>query len=118
MKTRPYKFISERISVQPITNSELEKAQDHYERAKNPFGIVKADLTEHLKDFPMGVVVRMMEEAKRQGNTDDIKVMCRYPSGVFVYSDTEAGHIFWSKIINNHIFDEFFERYPDYKKYN
>ena len=39
-----------------------------YTNKRNPFGLTEDDLIGDLEGFPMGVVVRVMEEQKKQGN--------------------------------------------------
>ena len=40
----------------------------------NQFGITEKDLIGELEGFPLGVVVRMLEEAEKQENKPDVKV--------------------------------------------
>ena len=89
----------------------------------NPYGLTKADLKDDIKYVPMGVVVRMLEEQERQGNTPDIKVFQRFWAAGqhrrgFDWEHTEAEGIFWELVLHKKNWDMFFERYPDYKKYN
>ena len=120
------KNIIERIQLQPITNAELERAQKKIEEESNriPFGLTKHDIIGQIKNFPMGVVVRMLEETEAQGNKPDVKLFQDHASAGtknkegFVWSETEAGHKFWSDVINCEWFHKFFDKYPDYKKYN
>lgn len=112
-------FVLERIKVQPITNADLEKAKKEFgEKVQNPFGFTEKDLVYGLKGFPMGVVVKMMEEAKLHNDKVEISTLQTHPNGSFPWIDTKDGILFWADIINHHKFDKFFERYPDYKKYN
>ena len=82
-------FISERIKVQPITNAEWEKVQKDLENVKNPFKLTKEDLVgTKLENYPMGVVVRMLEEQEKQGNKARIGTACR---------DANDGGFTWRK---------------------
>ena len=90
--------------------------------SSNPFGLTKDDLKGDIKNFPMGVVVRMMEETERQGNKPDVKVFQKYMregafNGGFDWNLTEAGTEFWV-IVTGGYWKKFFERYPDYARYN
>lgn len=91
--------------------------------SSNRYNITKNDLTGELKRFPLGVVVRMLEEQEKQGNDADIEVfkeLCDAESkeGGFDWDETEAGMRFWSAVIIHCEFDKFYERYPDYKQYD
>ena len=95
------------------------------EFGKNKFGITKKDLIGELERFPLGVVVRMLEEQELQGNKPDVKVFQykyytnKYGGG-FDWDITEAGGDFWSDVIGCYIIDtdEFYSKYPEYKKYD
>lgn len=93
----------------------------------NPYGLTKDDLKGELQCFPMGVVVRMMEEQELQGNKSDVTafqsdVYMDVEEGGFYWCDTEAGEEFWDCVIDHNIkncdFKLFFEKYPDYARYN
>lgn len=89
----------------------------------NPFNITKEDLIGTLKGFPLGIVIRMLEETELQGNKPDVKIFQNSRSvdsmhNGFDWRGTEAGNHFWHVVINYHGFDEFYKRYPDYKKYD
>ena len=47
----------------------------------NRFGITEKDMIGHLKGFPVGVVVRMMEEQEKQGNKPNISTFQRRDAG-------------------------------------
>ena len=116
-------FISERIKVQPITNAELNSIQKEFQNSKNPFGLTKDDLVGRIANFPMGVVVKMLEEQERQGCDPDVKVFqtnkeSRRPDKGFDWDDTTDGNKFWTKVIRGLDFYRFFEKYPVYKRYN
>ena len=110
-------FVSERIQVQPITNAELEKVQKEIEDIKNPFGLTKDDLKGALENVPMGIVVRMMEEMKLQKYETDVSRLQLSPIAGFIWIATEAGDAFWQSVVQGN-YDLFFEKYPEYRKYN
>ena len=89
----------------------------------NRFGITEKDMIGSLKGFPVGVVVGMMEEQENQGNKPDVKVFQRKRSvnkhgGGFDWVATKDTHNFWSKVITGRNFNAFYEKYPEYKKYD
>lgn len=47
------------MKIIPINNDELDNAQTEI---KNPFDLTEEDLNGDIEDFPVGVIVRMMEE--------------------------------------------------------
>ena len=95
---------------------------------KNPYGISEKDMIRDLDGFPVGVVVRMLEEAELQGNEPNVKVFQEKKEAnkndggfdwdkTFAYRNIRRG--FWSEIIRfNGDRKEFFEVYPEYEKYN
>ena len=89
----------------------------------NPYGLTKDDLKEDIEDFPMGVVVRMLEEQEEQEQKPDVNVFQRKYStikgdGGFNWRETEASEEFWSNVLFSRKFDLFFKRYPEYARYN
>ena len=84
----------------------------------NPFVLTKDDLNGDIKDFPMGVVVRMMEEQELQGNKPDVRVFQDDILSGFDWDKTEAGFDFWSKVLLSRKFELFFKGYPEYENYN
>jgi len=117
-------FVSERVKVKPVTNSEWDSAKKELEKIKpNPFGLTKKDLVGALSSVPMGVVVRMMEEQAAQGNKINIKVFHKSKSmvagfGGFDWDRTEAGYEFWNIVLCWYEYEKFYEKYPEYKKYD
>lgn len=89
----------------------------------NSFGLTEEDLIGFIKGFPIGVVVRMLEEQVLQGNNADVKVFqsnneaLREDNG-FDWIKTEDKLYFWQTVVRRQDFDLFFEKYPEYKKYN
>lgn len=89
----------------------------------NKFGITKKDLIGNIKDFPLSVVVRMMEEQERQDNTSDVTVFQKdrcadVNFGGFDWDNAEDDYAFWSSILTRYNFKEFYKKYPEYKKYD
>ena len=84
----------------------------------NSYNISKKDMKGDLKGFPIGVVVRMMEECEIQGNKPNIKAFQKDIFDGFTWDETEAGADFWRKVLRSKDFDIFFDKYPEYEKYN
>lgn len=83
----------------------------------NKFDVTKKDLIGDIKDFPLGIVVRMLKETEKQGNEPDIKEFQRTKLAGFDWCETEDGFDFWDQITDGY-FDEFYKKYPEYKKYD
>lgn len=112
-------FITERLKVKPVTNAEWDNIKKDIEAyMKNPFRLTKKDLIDDIKNFPMGVVVRMMEEMKKQRHHSDLRLFQTDVTATFAWSSTEAGQDFWRAVIKNEDFNLFFNKYPEYRKYN
>ena len=110
-------FVSERLEIKPADLMNLKNLL--------PFGLTKDDLSGKLAGFPMGVVVRMMEEQQKQGNKPDVSVFQEreyyqigYSHGGFSWMKTEGGWDFWRDVLRDRKFNVFFEIYPEYEKYN
>ena len=84
----------------------------------NRFGITEKDMIRDLKEFPVGVVVRMLEETEKQGGDPDVKVFQRNKWGGFSWKLTADNDLFWADVINSKNFNVFYKRYPEYKKYD
>jgi hypothetical protein len=87
------------------------------------FKVEKSDLVGGIKDFPIEVVEKMIEEQVRQGCQPDVEAFQQYPSaGVrdngFNWSDSKDGNDFWEEVIGEDNFDLFFEKYPKKNKAN
>lgn len=79
--------------------------------------ITAVDLIGKIKNFPIEVVEKMVEEQVRQGNKADVTIFQRDVTadnriGGFLWRITEDGNAFWDEIIRGHKFDVFFARYP------
>lgn len=90
---------------------------------RNPYNITKEDLIGELEGFPLGVVVRMLEEQKLQGNNSDIKVFQKLSNanryiGGFDWDISTDGYDFWSSVFYKKNFDLFYKKYPSYKQYD
>ena len=101
------------------------KNLDKNNKTSNPYGITEDDMIGQLKDFPVGVVVKMMEEQEKQGNEPDVTVFQKdftsdvdENGGGFDWDKSIEGFNFWDDAIGACDFDLFFEKYPEYEKYN
>lgn len=110
-------FVLERVKVKPITNAEWDKVRKDLMK----FNLTQKDLVGDLKGFPIGIVVRMLEEQKKQKNNVDVKVFQENrfsDQDGFVWENTVDEELFWFEIMSNGDFTLFFEKHPEYKKYN
>ncbi len=112
--------ITEKIQINPISVSDLDELSSN---VPNKFGITSKDMIGSIKGFPVGVVVKMMEEQEKQRNNPDITVFQERKErdidrGGFHWKTTEDGQIFWEIVIMDRKFDEFYKKYPEYKKYD
>ena len=86
----------------------------------NKYYLSEYDMIGDLEGFPVGLVVRMMEEQEKQGNKPDVKVF-QDDATVgddeygFTWAETEDEWDFWKDVISNKNFNLFFKRYPEYK---
>ena len=81
------------------------------------FKVEKSDLVGGIKDFPIEVVEKMIEEQIKQGFRPDVEVFQKFPdAGLnkkgFIWSKTENGYFFWKEVIEEGNFDFFFRIYP------
>ena len=79
------------------------------------YKVTEADLIWDIEDFPIEVVQKMVERQVEQGHKADVEVFqCdRWNGGSgFVWRRTEEGADFWSDVIGDRDFDEFFSLYP------
>lgn len=79
--------------------------------------ITKADLIGDIKNFPIEVVNKMVEEQVRQGNRADVSVFQKSriadrKNRGFNWDESTDGPLFWHGVISNDEFDLFFEKYP------
>ena len=87
-------------------------------KPQNPYGLTEEDLIDDLKNFPMGIVICMLEEQELQGNTPDVKVFQHNKNSGFAWSAAGMGREFWRSVIIDNDFDLFFKEYPEYMDYN
>lgn len=81
------------------------------------FKVEKSDLVGGIKNFPIEVVEKMVEEQVRQGCQPDVEAFQQYPSagvsdGGFNWGDSKDGNDFWEEVIGEDNFDLFFKKYP------
>ena len=89
----------------------------------NRFGITKKDLEGALIQYPLSIIIKALEERENQtSNFDFERELHRFKygdlDGLFDWSRTVDGHRFWSNIQRKKDFKEFYEKYPEYKKYD
>lgn len=84
---------------------------------KTFFKVEQSDLVGNIKDFPIEVVEKMIEEQVKQGNCPNVKVFQDYVTadvndGGFSWWNTDDGNDFWLEVVGDGNFDLFFEKYP------
>ena len=84
---------------------------------KTIFKVEQSDLVGDIKDFPIEVVEKMIEEQVKQGNSPNVEVFQNYGSAGddddgFTWNRTDDGEEFWVEVIDGGNFDLFFEKYP------
>ena len=87
------------------------------------FKVEKSDLVGGIKNFPIEVVEKMVEEQVSQGCQPDVEAFQQYPSadvsdGGFNWGDSIDGNDFWEEVIGEDNFELFFEKYPKKNKAN
>lgn len=87
----------------------------------NKFGVKKEDLIGELEGLPMAVFIRALENREEQRGeikkTDIEDAQNMGIIGMFTWDMSEEGYKFWSKIDYGN-FDEFYKKYPGYRKYD
>lgn len=82
------------------------------------YKVKQSDLIGNIKEFPIEVVQKMVDEQIRQGNRPDVSIfsdrLLRLGSdhGGFSWHLTADGYDFWNCVINMGHFALFFEKYP------
>ena len=81
------------------------------------FKVEQNDLVDGIKDFPIELVEKMIEEQVKQGNKADVEVFQKNAStdaedGGFDWDKTDNDIDFWQEVIGEGNFDLFFEKYP------
>lgn len=84
---------------------------------KTIFKVEQSDLVGGIKNFPIEVIEKMIEEQVRQGNLPNVEVFqenatSNVKHGGFDWYKSDDGSLFWTKIIEGVNFELFFERYP------
>ena len=79
--------------------------------------ITEHNLTGEIKNFPIEVVEKMVDEQMNQGNEPNVDLFTRDKcatrfEGGFNWESTRDGFPFWEKVIKGENFDIFFEKYP------
>lgn len=87
------------------------------------YKVKQSDLIREIKNFPIEVVQKMIEEQLSQGNAPDVTVFQNNSNANveydgFSWDETEDGSVFWDKVINEHDFDLFFKKYPKDPMFN
>lgn len=80
------------------------------------FKVEKCDLVGGIKNFPIEVVDKMIEEQVKQGNQPNVEVFQKFPAaGIgengFDWSEAKDGYDFWEEVIGELNFELFFEIY-------
>ena len=80
------------------------------------FNVEMSDLVGDIKDFPIEVVEKMIEEQIKQGNMPNAEVFQKCATfddddGGFDWIRTEDGEDFWREVIVDSNFDLFFKKY-------
>lgn len=83
---------------------------------KTIFKVEQSDLVGDIKDFPIEVVEKMIEEQVKQGNKANVSVFQKVciaskSQGGFDWEKTNDGENFWGDVIGGE-YDVFFNRYP------
>ena len=81
------------------------------------FKVEQSDLVGDIKDMPIEVVEKMIEEQVAQGNCPNVEIFQKNltadtADGGFNWEDTEDGEDFWMEVIDDGNFELFFEKYP------
>lgn len=77
--------------------------------------INKDDIYGAIKGFPLEVVQKMVELTMKEEHTnieEALKILRNNPWSGFTWSETADGNLFWYKVIDQHEWWRFYERYP------
>lgn len=90
---------------------------------KTIFKVEQSDLVGNIKDFPIEVVEKMIEEQVKQGNCPNVELFQKFANADvsddgFTWGNTEDGDDFWMEVIDECNFDLFFKKYPKKNKAN
>lgn len=80
-----------------------------------PWRVTKKDLRGDIEDIPLEIVKEMCLNQLRQGNPADVTVFYDNPQadrmfGGFDWCDTKEGEAFWTNVIVNKMYIQFFKR--------
>lgn len=76
--------------------------------------ISKDDIYGAIKGFPLEVVQKMVELTIKEKHTDiegALKILRNTSWSGFTWSETDEGNLFWYKVIHQHEWWRFYERY-------
>lgn len=76
------------------------------------YKVKQRDLIGEVKDFPIEVVQKMLEEQVRQGYKANLTMFQKGRDDGFSWLDSPEGVDFWGRIIYEKNFDLFFKKYP------
>lgn len=87
------------------------------------FKVEQSDLVGDIKDMPIEVVEKMIEEQVAQGNCPNVEIFQKNATtdadeGGFNWCRTNGGSSFWIEVIEGGNFELFFDKYPKEKKTN
>lgn len=85
------------------------------------FKVEQSDLVGAIKDFPIVLVEKMIEEQVKQGNKADVEVFQKNATadaedGGFDWDKTNDDVDFWQEVIGELYFELFFKKYPNKTK--
>lgn len=85
------------------------------------FKVEQSDLVGAIKDFPIVLVEKMIEEQVKQGNKADVDVFQKNATadaedGGFDWDKTDDDIEFWQEVIGDSNFELFFKEYPNKTK--
>ena len=80
------------------------------------YKVKQEDLVGRIKDFPIEVVQKMVEEQVKQSDDADVTAFQESPYSGFLWLKTKDGVDFWNAIIEKKNFNLFFETYPKYEQ--
>lgn len=99
----------------------ISKDKRKWVSVPNKYGITEKDMIGELEGFSVGIAIKMLEEQEKQGNKPDITIFQKNNGaaimyGGFSWANSEDEFDFWNHIINGKKYDEFYKKYPEYKK--
>jgi hypothetical protein len=81
------------------------------------FKVEQSDLVGDIKEYPIEVVEKMIEEQVKQGNCPNVEIFQKNltaddADGGFNWYKSDGGSGFWIEVIEGGNFELFFEKYP------